>query len=247
MPTGLKVSYLSLPSTQARRPASSPRRFLPRLPRLHTSRFLLLFLCSASTITFILVVFPSTLINLQHFSLQSHSHSRESFDPRSLQCRPSSLSHHTPIVINSTTYLSLSPPSRPLPPPRLLPNRPLLPLACLEAQLSLGLQIPCFPPLEEGYPKVDIVWTWVNGSDPIHAETRKDKQKDFYIKASDKMYRFVAWPPHHYFICLIEKVPEIMTSYGTLFDLFSSISGIIRTDSISSLLTSSILRTIHYE
>ena len=70
-------------------------------------------------------------------------------------------------IAGDVTYACLGRHPARLPPPikdgRLLTNEPLA-ADCLDAHFSLG--VPCSPAHRKP-PKVDVVWTWVNGSDPL--------------------------------------------------------------------------------
>ncbi|KAF8588238.1 hypothetical protein K439DRAFT_1613668 [Ramaria rubella] len=71
-------------------------------------------------------------------------------------------------------YIVFEPPASPNPSLKPTVDRPLraplkLPEHCLESYFSLGY--PCFSPK---HPSFDIVWTWVNGSDPRLQEAMKE-------------------------------------------------------------------------
>lgn len=104
-----------------------------------------------------------------------------------------------------------------------------IPAECLDAYLSVGLPCPCIPtPVhpeddrradtaaahQSGPPEIpsdiDIVWTWVNGSEPLHAAELDMTRRKHGYTPSPKLFRYA----RHHFL-----TPRLLCSF--LFLLFS--------------------------
>ena len=85
--------------------------------------------------------------------------------------------------LEATSYLPFQTPPLPVPPPPRTPLRPVRDLraSCLDAHFRLGE--PC---LGDRVDPLDILWTWVNGSDFLLVEAKELAQAQY---GSDDPYR----------------------------------------------------------
>jgi hypothetical protein len=85
-----------------------------------------------------------------------------------------------------------------LPPPLLATRLPFtlkpttsLPAYCIDSHLSRGTPCPCTIRDLDNPTKLDVIWSWVNGSDPLHIRSLQATQKLLSYTSVPKLFRCV--------------------------------------------------------
>jgi hypothetical protein len=186
-----------LPLHRRHSPKSAGWICLPK-PYLHLARGVFL-LAAATTFSVCLLSICTIDYRRSFFSFSKYKHHSSSHPtsasrppvPHAVECAAASSPHFQPFLYKNSIYAPFLPPeSTPPLPSDHLPVRPRISSNCRDAYFTLGT--PCYS-AQGSEQKIDVVWTWVNGSDPLHHQTLRQAEQDVIrtSRPQEKLFRSV--------------------------------------------------------